>query len=148
MQDVHKDDPNASSVSSSWREEPSVNGGGWTDMSMKMPGQMGAMEGTKWSAIHTATHYRAPPKRQSWGQETQGTIRTCVDLFTPQIEILIVEYSTAESTTLSLNRSFDHRMSFVCYVIIFLSAIKLGQAALSKKDFCNFDCQNLKKKKH
>ncbi|XP_041811246.1 metadherin a isoform X1 [Chelmon rostratus] len=57
--------------SSSWREEPSVNGGGWTDMSMKIPGQMGAMEGTKWSGIHTATHYRAPPKRQSWAQETQ-----------------------------------------------------------------------------
>lgn len=59
-------------VSSSWREEPSVNGGGWTDMSLKSPLQMGAMEGTKWSAIPTATHYRAPPKPQSWGQETQA----------------------------------------------------------------------------
>ncbi|XP_034400710.1 metadherin a isoform X2 [Cyclopterus lumpus] len=59
-------------VSSSWREEPSVNGGGWTDMSLKTPCQMGAMEGTKWSAIPTATHYRAPPKPQSWGQETQA----------------------------------------------------------------------------
>ncbi|XP_068584547.1 metadherin a isoform X2 [Cebidichthys violaceus] len=55
-------------VSSSWREEPSVNGGGWTDVSR----QMGSMEGTKWSAAPTATHYRAPPKPQSWGQETQA----------------------------------------------------------------------------
>lgn len=61
-------------VSSSWREEPSVNGGGWThvNMSVKIPRQMGAMEGTKWSAIPTSTHYRAPPKPQSWGQETQA----------------------------------------------------------------------------
>uniref|UniRef100_A0A3Q3XKS4 Uncharacterized protein n=1 Tax=Mola mola TaxID=94237 RepID=A0A3Q3XKS4_MOLML len=60
------------SVSSSRRDEPSVNGGGWTDISMKMRG-MGA---PKWDAIHTATHYRAPPKHQSWTQETQGTPTT------------------------------------------------------------------------
>ncbi|XP_076610422.1 metadherin a isoform X1 [Chaetodon auriga] len=66
-----KGDAASGAVSSSWREEPSVNGGGWTDMSMKIPGQMGVMEGTKWSAIHTAAHYRAPPKRQSWAKETQ-----------------------------------------------------------------------------
>ncbi|XP_034560577.1 metadherin a isoform X2 [Notolabrus celidotus] len=35
-------------------------------------GQMGAMEGTKWSAIPETAHYRAPPKRQSWAQETQA----------------------------------------------------------------------------
>lgn len=63
-------------VSSSRREEPSVNGGGWTDISMKIPGQIGGMEGTKWSTIHTAAHYRAPPKRQSWAQEKQGTTST------------------------------------------------------------------------
>lgn len=57
-------------VSSSRREEPSVNGGGWTDMSLKIPRQ--TMEGAKWSAISTATHYRAPPKPQSRGQETQA----------------------------------------------------------------------------
>ncbi|XP_054461413.1 metadherin a isoform X2 [Anoplopoma fimbria] len=59
-------------VSSSWREEPSVNGGGWTDTSLKIPRPMAVMEGTKWSSIPTATHYRAPPKTQSWGQETQA----------------------------------------------------------------------------
>ncbi|TNN48071.1 Protein LYRIC [Liparis tanakae] len=59
-------------VSSSGREEPAVNGEGWTDKSSKSPSQMGAMEGTKWSAIPTATHYRAPSKPQTWGQETQA----------------------------------------------------------------------------
>ncbi|XP_068431502.1 metadherin a isoform X3 [Clinocottus analis] len=59
-------------VSSSWREEPSVNGGGWTDMSLKSPRQMGSIEGTKWSATPTVTHYKASPKPQSWGQETQA----------------------------------------------------------------------------
>ncbi|KAF3833923.1 hypothetical protein F7725_025127 [Dissostichus mawsoni] len=57
-----------SSVTSSRREEPSVNGGGWTDMSVKIP----RMDGPKWSAATTATQYRAPPKPQSWGQETQA----------------------------------------------------------------------------
>lgn len=57
---------------SNWREEPSVNGGGWTDISGKIPGQMGPMEGTKWSGMSTGAHYRAPPKRQSWAQAPQA----------------------------------------------------------------------------
>lgn len=60
------------SVASSWREEPSVNGGRWTEISLKIPGQMGTMEGTKWSAIHTNPHYRTQPEPQSWAQETQA----------------------------------------------------------------------------
>ncbi|XP_070701968.1 metadherin a [Pempheris klunzingeri] len=67
-----KVDAASGAAPSSWREEPSVNGGGWTDISAKIPGQMGVMEGTKWSGISTAAHYRAPPKRQSWAQETQA----------------------------------------------------------------------------
>lgn len=70
-----------SSVTSSWREEPSVNGGGWADISVKIPGQMGSVEGPKWSAISTASHYRAPPKRQSWAQDTQGSISVWVHTF-------------------------------------------------------------------
>ncbi|XP_020490367.1 metadherin a isoform X2 [Labrus bergylta] len=66
-----KGDAPSGAVPSSWREEPSVNGGGWTDISL-IPGQMGAMEGAKWSAIPATTLYRAPPKRQSWAQETQA----------------------------------------------------------------------------
>ncbi|XP_075873226.1 metadherin a isoform X2 [Nelusetta ayraudi] len=58
---------------SGWREELSVNnGGGWTDASLKTCGQFGNGEGTKWSSVHTAVHYRAPPKRQSWAQERQA----------------------------------------------------------------------------
>ncbi|KAI4818103.1 hypothetical protein KUCAC02_011466 [Chaenocephalus aceratus] len=67
-----KGDTTTGAVTSSRREEPSVNGGGWTDMSVKIPRQMGAMDGPKWSATTTATQYRAPPKPQSWGQETQA----------------------------------------------------------------------------
>ncbi|XP_044026614.1 metadherin a isoform X2 [Siniperca chuatsi] len=63
-----KGDATSGAVSSSSREEPSVNGGGWTDMSLKIPCQMG----TKWSDITTAPHYRAPPKRQTWAQDTQA----------------------------------------------------------------------------
>ncbi|XP_041664691.1 metadherin a isoform X2 [Cheilinus undulatus] len=66
-----KGDAPSGAVSSTWREEPSVNGGGWSDISL-IPGQMGAMEGSKWSAIPAATHFTAPPKHQSWAQETQA----------------------------------------------------------------------------
>ncbi|XP_071378206.1 metadherin a isoform X1 [Centroberyx affinis] len=68
-----KGDAGSGPVSSSWREEPSVNGRGWADISMKIPGQMGTMEGDKWSAIPTAPRHRAQPERRSWGQETQAT---------------------------------------------------------------------------
>lgn len=69
-----KGETTTGAVSSRWKEEPSVNGGGWTpvNLSVRIPRQMGAMEGTKWGAIPMATHYRAPPKPQSWGQETQA----------------------------------------------------------------------------
>ncbi|KAM9384653.1 metadherin a [Pholidichthys leucotaenia] len=59
-------------VPSSWRVEPSVNGGGWTDIPLKIPGQMGGMEGTKWSGITTASRYMAQPEPQSWAQGSQG----------------------------------------------------------------------------
>lgn len=68
-----KGDAASGSVPSSRREEPSVNGGRGTDISLKIPGQMGTMEGTKWSAIHTNPHYRTQPEPQSWAQETQGS---------------------------------------------------------------------------
>lgn len=59
-------------VSSSWRQEPSVNGGGWNDIPLKITGQMGTMEGNKWSAISAATHYRTQPEPQPWAQESQA----------------------------------------------------------------------------
>ncbi|XP_026012326.1 metadherin a isoform X1 [Astatotilapia calliptera] len=66
-------------VSSSWRKEPSVNGGGWNDMSLKIPGQMSTMEGNKWSAISAATHYRGQPEPQPWAQESQATAWSGID---------------------------------------------------------------------
>ncbi|XP_030268046.1 metadherin a isoform X3 [Sparus aurata] len=64
-----KGDAASGTVSSTWREEPSVNGGGWTDIPMKIPVPT---EGTRWSNVHTAAHYRPPPKRQSWAPEQQA----------------------------------------------------------------------------
>lgn len=64
-------------VSSTWREELSVNSAGWTDISMKISDQMsGGMEGTKWNTI--PTHHRTPPKHQHWAQGTQGTNSTVI----------------------------------------------------------------------
>ncbi|XP_029369867.1 metadherin a isoform X2 [Echeneis naucrates] len=68
-----------SNASSSWREEPSVNGVGWTDISTKVPGQMGAMEGRKWSNMPTAPHYRVPAEPQCWTQETQVAAWSGID---------------------------------------------------------------------
>ncbi|KAF3707412.1 Protein LYRIC Lysine-rich CEACAM1 co-isolated protein Metadherin Metastasis adhesion protein [Channa argus] len=67
-----KGDTASRAVSSSWREEPLVNGGGWADVSLKIPGQMGTVEGPKWSTISTAPHYRATVEPQRWGQEPQA----------------------------------------------------------------------------
>ncbi|XP_029022501.1 metadherin a isoform X2 [Betta splendens] len=55
-----------------WREEPFVNGGGWADISLKLPSQMGSTEGAKWSTVSAAPHYRAQADSQRWGQETQA----------------------------------------------------------------------------
>ncbi|XP_034455574.1 metadherin a isoform X1 [Hippoglossus hippoglossus] len=59
-------------VSSSRREEPSVNGVGWTDSSLKIQGQMSAMDGTKWRNVPSAPHYRGPAEPQRWTQEAQA----------------------------------------------------------------------------
>ncbi|XP_060948456.1 metadherin a isoform X2 [Limanda limanda] len=62
----------AGKASSSWREEPSVNGVGWTDSSLKIQGQMGAMDGAKWRNVPSAPHYRGPAEHQRWTQEAQA----------------------------------------------------------------------------
>ncbi|XP_053302194.1 metadherin a isoform X1 [Pleuronectes platessa] len=62
----------AGKVSSSWREEPSVNGVGWTDSSLKIQSQMGAMDGAKWRNVPSAPHYRGPAEPQRWTQEAQA----------------------------------------------------------------------------
>ncbi|XP_069032743.1 metadherin a isoform X3 [Embiotoca jacksoni] len=67
-----KGDAATGAVSSSWRKDPLVNGRGFTDMSLKIPGQMGPMEGTKWSAVPAASHYRPQSESQPWAQESQA----------------------------------------------------------------------------
>ncbi|KAM6899552.1 metadherin a [Xenentodon cancila] len=59
-------------ASSALRKETPVNNGGWSDMSLKIKGQMGSVEGTKWSSMSTAAHYRPRPEPQSWAQEPQA----------------------------------------------------------------------------
>ncbi|XP_010898233.3 metadherin a isoform X1 [Esox lucius] len=57
--------------STSWREEHSVNGGGWSDISMKLPVQLSASDVEKWPAIPKIPRHRNPDP--SWGQETEGS---------------------------------------------------------------------------
>ncbi|AWP21616.1 putative protein LYRIC-like [Scophthalmus maximus] len=59
----------AGKVSSSWREETSANGVGYTE---KLAGQTGAMDGSKWRNMAAAPNYRAPAEPQRWAQEPQA----------------------------------------------------------------------------
>ncbi|KAG7501294.1 LYRIC-like isoform X2 [Solea senegalensis] len=62
----------AAKASSKWREEHSVNGVGWTDISVKHPGQMASMDRAKWRNMATAPQFRGPAETQCWSQETQA----------------------------------------------------------------------------
>ncbi|KAM6958750.1 metadherin a [Aplochiton taeniatus] len=69
-----KGDAVTKTVSSSWREEPPVNGGGrWAEVPLKHSGQISSLEGDKWPAMPTTPRQRAQP--ESWVQETQGKTR-------------------------------------------------------------------------
>uniref|UniRef100_A0A1A7XWY6 Metadherin a n=1 Tax=Iconisemion striatum TaxID=60296 RepID=A0A1A7XWY6_9TELE len=59
-------------ASITWREEPSVNGGGWSDVSSKIRGPMGSVEATKWTPIPAATRYRPQNDPQPWAQEAHA----------------------------------------------------------------------------
>ncbi|XP_037548678.1 metadherin a [Nematolebias whitei] len=59
-------------ASSTWKAEPSVTDGSWSDVSLKVPGQMGPMEGTKWTPITATAHYRPQTDPQPWAQEPQA----------------------------------------------------------------------------
>uniref|UniRef100_A0A8C6NVK9 Metadherin a n=1 Tax=Nothobranchius furzeri TaxID=105023 RepID=A0A8C6NVK9_NOTFU len=60
-------------VSITWREEPSVDGGGWSGGSLKIGGPMASVEGTKWTPTPAATRFRPQNEPQPWAQEAQGT---------------------------------------------------------------------------
>ncbi|XP_058878431.1 protein LYRIC-like isoform X2 [Acipenser ruthenus] len=59
-----------SQVSASWNEAPTVNGGGWNDMAMKLPTQMSGGDGETWTTITKAAAKRNP--EPAWGQELEG----------------------------------------------------------------------------
>uniref|UniRef100_A0A1A8J5G8 Metadherin a n=1 Tax=Nothobranchius kuhntae TaxID=321403 RepID=A0A1A8J5G8_NOTKU len=59
-------------VSITWREEPSVDGGGWSGGSLKIGGPMASVEGTKWTPTPAATRFRPQNEPQPWAQEAQA----------------------------------------------------------------------------
>uniref|UniRef100_A0A096LTN4 Metadherin a n=1 Tax=Poecilia formosa TaxID=48698 RepID=A0A096LTN4_POEFO len=61
-------------ASSAWRVEPTVNGGGWSDVPLKAAGQAGSVEGKKWSSIPPSGQYRSQSDPQPWAQESQGVV--------------------------------------------------------------------------
>ncbi|XP_071225193.1 metadherin a isoform X1 [Salvelinus alpinus] len=66
-----KGDSITTPVSTSWREEPSVNGGGWPDISMKLPTHICPSDGEKWPAIPKGPrHLNSEP---TWRQGTEGS---------------------------------------------------------------------------
>ncbi|XP_008420290.1 metadherin a [Poecilia reticulata] len=65
--------------SSAWRVEPTVNGGGWSDVPLKAAGQAGSVEGKKWSSIPPSGQYRSQSDPQPWAQESQAAAWSSVD---------------------------------------------------------------------
>ncbi|XP_062302138.1 metadherin a isoform X1 [Osmerus eperlanus] len=64
-----KGDVSIAPVNLHWREEPSVNGGGWADVSTKLPSQMAIKD---WPAITTGPRHRNP-ESQTWNPDMEGT---------------------------------------------------------------------------
>ncbi|XP_034016998.1 metadherin a isoform X2 [Thalassophryne amazonica] len=67
-----KADTPSGAASCSSKQEPSLNGGGWTDVSLKIPAQMGSAEGAKWTTISSVKHCRMQPETKSWAQDTKA----------------------------------------------------------------------------
>ncbi|XP_036001100.1 metadherin a isoform X2 [Fundulus heteroclitus] len=61
-----------SSSSPARKVEPTVNGGGWSDVSLKASGPSGSVEGTKWSSVSASARYRPQTDPQPWTQESQA----------------------------------------------------------------------------
>lgn len=81
-------------MSSNWREESSVNGVGWTDISLKHPEQMVANDRPKWRNTPTAAQYNGPTETQCWTQETQGTTQA--------------DHNRTQTKTSTAQRGFDY----------------------------------------
>ncbi|XP_036372192.1 metadherin a isoform X1 [Megalops cyprinoides] len=90
-----KGDAIISQVSASWSEVSAVNGGGWTDMAMKLPAQLSSSDGEKWPSILKEAGHRNP-EPQPWGQDTEGS-------WTALDGRLKTDLSSASFTVLGLN---------------------------------------------
>ncbi|XP_038142974.1 metadherin a isoform X2 [Cyprinodon tularosa] len=70
------------SSSSTWKGEPTVNGGAWADGSLKVTGQSGSAEEAKWSSMSASVRYRPQTDPKPWAQEppawssTDGKMKT------------------------------------------------------------------------
>ncbi|KAJ7991976.1 hypothetical protein DPEC_G00289430 [Dallia pectoralis] len=71
MRTVTKGDSIMSPGSTRWKEEAQVNGGGWSDISMKLPVQLSASDVETWPAMPKVPRNRN--LEPTWGQETQGS---------------------------------------------------------------------------
>ncbi|XP_055081398.1 metadherin a isoform X2 [Periophthalmus magnuspinnatus] len=87
----------SSGAASTWSEEALNINAGWTDMSLKISGKMGPMDGPKWSAI---------PATQPWTQETQAWsgIESRMKNDLNPVSFSMLGLSTAESAANSIEQ--------------------------------------------
>ncbi|XP_067834102.1 metadherin a [Heptranchias perlo] len=60
-------------VAPGWGEQLTVNGGGWCDISPKVPTQISATKDDKWRQIPVLTNAKRNPDQPAWGQESGDT---------------------------------------------------------------------------
>ncbi|KAG2464832.1 LYRIC protein, partial [Polypterus senegalus] len=62
-------------VSSNWAEAPVANGGGWTEMAMKLPAPISSVDGESWvmSSKATSSPAKRTPESAPWGQESESS---------------------------------------------------------------------------
>ncbi|XP_039592172.1 protein LYRIC-like isoform X1 [Polypterus senegalus] len=70
-----KGDGIISHVSSNWAEAPVANGGGWTEMAMKLPAPISSVDGESWvmSSKATSSPAKRTPESAPWGQESESS---------------------------------------------------------------------------
>ncbi|XP_014836726.1 PREDICTED: protein LYRIC-like [Poecilia mexicana] len=82
--------------SSAWRVEPTVNGGGWSDVPLKAAGQAGSVEGKKWSSIPPSGQYRSQSDPQPWAQESQAAAWSSMDGKMKTMPFSVVQLNSAD----------------------------------------------------
>uniref|UniRef100_A0A096LTF3 Metadherin a n=1 Tax=Poecilia formosa TaxID=48698 RepID=A0A096LTF3_POEFO len=104
-------------ASSAWRVEPTVNGGGWSDVPLKAAGQAGSVEGKKWSSIPPSGQYRSQSDPQPWAQESQDPLSNSAKLQWANQTIVDDQWSgvkgTAADSSSDWNAPAEHWGNFV-----------------------------------